>query len=426
MHYRQQLTLVIGDTLAFIISYCIMALVRFDVGAQGEKIVSQLALFSGLFALWVLIFFVFNLYDLKRANPTPRTIGLLIGAMLANTILAIVLFYFFASTVGISPKTNLAILIVSSTIVVCVWRRLFYILFSKTFARNIGIVGPTHPLVANLIAEINTNPQIGRVVGHWAAATDVDASKIDILIHESIDPKTLVSISEQFNTQTLSLADAYQSLFGKLPVELITEETALGIINAQKNNTATVLTRGVEIVAALVLLILSSPLLFIGIVLRLIEGGGPVFYSQIRSGKFNKPFRMYKLRSMVTTAEKDGAQWAAKNDARVTPVGAFLRKTHIDEIPQLFNILRGDLALIGPRPERPEFIAELEAEIPYYYLRQTVRPGFTGWAQIKFRYARTTLDAKEKFEYDLYYLKNKHILLDIGIFIKTVQIIFTH
>jgi lipopolysaccharide/colanic/teichoic acid biosynthesis glycosyltransferase len=129
---------------------------------------------------------------------------------------------------------------------------------------------------------------------------------------------------------------------------------------------------------------------------------------------------------MRKDAEKDGAQWAAHNDSRVTRVGAILRKTHIDEIPQLWNIIKGDLALVGPRPERPEFVEKLKQEIPYYFLRHIVKPGFTGWAQIKYRYARTVDDSREKFEYDLYYIKNRSLLLDLGIVVKTVQIIFTH
>jgi lipopolysaccharide/colanic/teichoic acid biosynthesis glycosyltransferase len=129
---------------------------------------------------------------------------------------------------------------------------------------------------------------------------------------------------------------------------------------------------------------------------------------------------------MRLDAEKDGAKWAGTHDPRITKVGTILRKTHLDEVPQMYNIIRGDIALVGPRAERPEFVQTLQSAIPYYYLRHTIKPGFTGWAQIKYRYARSIDDSKEKFEYDLYYLKNKSPLLDIGIVLKTLQIIFTH
>jgi lipopolysaccharide/colanic/teichoic acid biosynthesis glycosyltransferase len=126
-------------------------------------------------------------------------------------------------------------------------------------------------------------------------------------------------------------------------------------------------------------------------------------------------------------AETGTAVWSTGGkDSRITKVGAITRKLHVDEIPQMLNLLKGDLALVGPRPERPEFVANLEKEIPYYFMRHTIKPGFTGWAQIKFRYARTVLDSEEKFEYDLFYLKNRNIFLDVGIILKTAQIVFTH
>jgi len=129
---------------------------------------------------------------------------------------------------------------------------------------------------------------------------------------------------------------------------------------------------------------------------------------------------------MRTDAEKGGAQWADKEDSRVTRFGKFLRKSHLDEIPQMINVFMGDMSVIGPRPERPEFVETLEREIPLYDLRHIIKPGFTGWAQVRFRYARTVSESREKFEYDLYYIKNKSFILDAGILLKTIQIIVTH
>ena len=127
---------------------------------------------------------------------------------------------------------------------------------------------------------------------------------------------------------------------------------------------------------------------------------------------------------MVPNAEKNGPLWAEKNDPRITKVGKILRRTHLDELPQMINVLKGDISLVGPRPERPEFVEKLEKEIPYYHLRHIVKPGFTGWAQIKFRYARSVIDSLEKFEYDLYYIKNRSLLLDIYILLKTFGLFF--
>jgi lipopolysaccharide/colanic/teichoic acid biosynthesis glycosyltransferase len=181
-----------------------------------------------------------------------------------------------------------------------------------------------------------------------------------------------------------------------------------------------------SLVLASLLLIITSPLiLLIALVIKIYDGG-PVFYSQERVGKNNHTFNLYKFRSMVVNAEENGPEWAAKEDARTTPVGRVLRKLHVDELPQMWNILKRDISFVGPRPERPEFVMKLESEIPFYHLRHIIAPGFTGWAQIKFRYAGNVMDSKEKFQYDLYYLKNRNFFMDLGIFLRTIQIIFTH
>jgi lipopolysaccharide/colanic/teichoic acid biosynthesis glycosyltransferase len=129
---------------------------------------------------------------------------------------------------------------------------------------------------------------------------------------------------------------------------------------------------------------------------------------------------------MIVKAEEKGAIWCEKKDNRITPVGKVIRKLHFDEIPQMLNVLKGDLFFVGPRPERPEFVSMLQNTIPHYAFRHIIHPGFTGWAQIKYRYANTVESSKEKFEYDLYYIKNRNIFLDFGIILKTIQIIFTH
>ena len=152
-----------------------------------------------------------------------------------------------------------------------------------------------------------------------------------------------------------------------------------------------------------------------------LDSPGPILYSQERVGLRGKPFRIYKFRSMRIDAEREGnAVWATVSDNRITRVGRFLRATHIDEIPQMFNIVRGDMSLIGPRPERAAFISELEKTIPFYSYRLVVKPGLTGWAQVKYRYGRTGNDALIKLQYDLYYIKKQSFMLDLFIIIKTV------
>jgi sugar transferase (PEP-CTERM system associated) len=182
--------------------------------------------------------------------------------------------------------------------------------------------------------------------------------------------------------------------------------------------------RLLDILLATILLTLSFPLMFFAALAILIESGRPIFYSQRRVGLRGIPFQVYKFRSMRQDAESDGkAVWARREDDRVTRVGRFIRKVRIDELPQLFNVLKGDMSFVGPRPERPEFVAELNEAIPYYDLRHHVKPGITGWAQVSYPYGSSIKDAREKLQYDLYYLKNYSIFLDINILLQTVQVI---
>lgn len=180
--------------------------------------------------------------------------------------------------------------------------------------------------------------------------------------------------------------------------------------------------RVLDIVLSVIGLLIGIPLMVIFGILIKVEDNGPITYKQERLGKGGKKFYIYKLRSMKTDAEKFGAQWAEKDDPRITKVGKFIRKTRIDEIPQLFNILKGDMSIIGPRPERPSFTEEFNQEIPGFINRLAVKPGLTGWAQVNGGYEITP---EEKLKEDIFYIKNRSILLDLKILFKTVKVVLT-
>lgn len=185
--------------------------------------------------------------------------------------------------------------------------------------------------------------------------------------------------------------------------------------------------RTLDIVVSSTILFVTLPVMLIAVIAILFESGGKgtIIYRQKRTGLNGKSFNLFKFRSMCEEAEKDGvAVWACRNDSRVTRVGAFMRKTRIDELPQLVNVLKGDMGLVGPRPERPEIVKELSEEIPFFDLRHFVRPGVTGWAQICHTYGSSVKDSKEKLQYDLYYLKNYSIFLDLVIIFQTIAVIF--
>jgi lipopolysaccharide/colanic/teichoic acid biosynthesis glycosyltransferase len=169
--------------------------------------------------------------------------------------------------------------------------------------------------------------------------------------------------------------------------------------------------------------VLSLPIaLFTAVVIKL-ESSGPIFYRQERVGKNGRPFNVMKFRSMRADAEKAGPVWASKDDDRTTRVGKIIRKLRIDEIPQFWNILRGEMDFVGPRPERPHFVSQLAEEIPYYEQRHLIAPGLTGWAQIKYPYGASVEDARQKLQYDLYYIKNQSLVLDAIILFETIKII---
>jgi lipopolysaccharide/colanic/teichoic acid biosynthesis glycosyltransferase len=428
MFSHQKLTLMIGDFAACIGAFYLMSALRFSTFLSRTS--SQFKLFAILFVLWLIIFFIFDLYTARRINPNPRNIGLIIAAMATNTLLGVVFFY-LTSASGISPKTNLVIVSVCSTILIIFWRRACYLLFTKRFVRKIILIGQSAYLT-ELADELAANPNMGTIVGIYPTIADAPTTvRVDIVIADGIDPQTLLAYARRCTAQPLSIFEAYELILTKIPIELMTQERALSYLNSRATSALYIMYRLFEIIGASVVLIITFPFMLIGAVAKWAEDGGPIFIKQHRVGKHGKLFTIYKLRSMQAlnkdgSAETNGAVWATAKDPRITPVGHILRTTHLDEVPQMYNIIKGDLALIGPRAERPEFVAELEQQIPYYYLRHTIKPGFTGWAQIKYRYARSIQDSREKFEYDLYYLKNKSPLLDIGIVLKTLQIIFTH
>jgi len=200
----------------------------------------------------------------------------------------------------------------------------------------------------------------------------------------------------------------------------------LGMIVSFVRSTYAFAKRVFDIAASIVGLIILSPLLILVAALIRLTSKGPVLYSQIRVGRAGESFNIYKFRTMRQDAEKDtGPIWAAAHDSRLTPVGGFLRKAHIDEIPQLFNVLRGEMSVIGPRPERPMFVDQFKAEIPEYSKRLLVKPGITGLAQVWHRYDETINDVKKKLRYDLLYIKKMCFWADIGIVLRTCRVVVT-
>ena len=225
--------------------------------------------------------------------------------------------------------------------------------------------------------------------------------------------------------QVVDVQTFFERELGKIRIDLLTPSWLVFSDGFQMNPFRDMTKRLLDITASLLLLGVSWPFMLLTVIAIWLEEGvrAPILYRQTRVGENGVPFEVLKFRSMRVDAEKDGARWASTNDDRVTRVGRVIRKFRIDELPQIFNVLRGDMSLVGPRPERPEFVRELARRIPYYDERHRVKPGVTGWAQLCYPYGSSEHDAMEKLQYDLYYVKNHSFLLDLLILLQTAEVV---
>lgn len=220
------------------------------------------------------------------------------------------------------------------------------------------------------------------------------------------------------------LSGFYERVRGEVPVDSLKASWLIYGNGFEQGSLRTMIKRAFDLLAASVLFVATLPLMLLTVLLIKLESPGAVIYRQERVGRAGRPFTVLKFRSMRSDAEKDGiARWASAADPRVTRVGRFIRKTRIDELPQLLNVLRGEMSFVGPRPERPSFVAQLKEQIPFYDLRHSVKPGLTGWAQVRYSYGASVEDARTKLQFDLYYVKNHSLFLDVLILFETVRVI---
>ena len=254
---------------------------------------------------------------------------------------------------------------------------------------------------------------------------EMDADEIVVAIDDRRRGLPIDDILEckMYGVSIIEAADFYERQLGKIRLDTLHPSNVIfadGFTQAVITDTEK---RVLDVIASTLLVVCTLPILALTTIAIFLESGRSILYRQERVGRRGAPFTLYKFRSMHHDAEKDGAVWARQEDDRVTVVGRFIRKARIDELPQLFNVLKGDMSFVGPRPERPEFVEQLSAAIPYYDLRHHVKPGITGWAQISYPYCASLNDSREKLQYDLYYLKNYSVFLDINILLQTIQVI---
>jgi len=291
-------------------------------------------------------------------------------------------------------------------------------------------------LVAELVRDV---VRTGDAKGGTAAVTIEPALLKDLIRREHVtrivvaepgleardDIASALLECKLLGVDVLDAVDAYQRVQGKILLRGLAPSRLVFAHGFRLTPLYLRLKRALDVVCALALLLLAAPIMAaLALVIRL-ESPGPVLFRQERVGQHGQPFTLYKFRSMVENAESQGARWAQKNDARVTRIGAFLRRSHLDELPQVWNVLRGDLSFVGPRPERQCFVDVLRHQIPFYDLRHYVKPGVTGWAQVCYPYAASVEDSYEKLQYDLYYAKHVSLALDVSILIRTAMHVLT-
>lgn len=396
-----------------------------------------------LTALTLLFSYYFDLYEPSRISERWEIyFRLLLVLGFLSFLLSAVTWIFPEADIAHSViLLGLAFL----TAALVVWRMTYeWIIAKPIFREHVYVLGGGER-ARSIVDLITSRKDIGMHIVGWEAntpegpitrehfATAIDESrisgvKINRVIVAMQDRRGALPVREllrlRFDGVIIEdVCDLLERLSGKMPLDGLRPSNFIYSEGFRVKPSQQIMRRIVSTLAATLGLLLFAPFLpFVMLGVRL-SSPGPIFFRQTRVGLGGRNFEVVKFRTMRTDAEASGAKWASKNDPRVTRIGGFMRKTRIDEVPQLWNVLRGDMGFVGPRPERPEFVPWLSEQIPYFDLRHMIRPGLTGWAQVRYGYGATLAEAREKLEYDLYYIKHMSLGLDLLIMFETVKTI---
>jgi sugar transferase (PEP-CTERM system associated) len=391
----------------------------------------------------------FDMYDVRTLAASRSVLAGVLRA-LAVTSLVLAVLYFFVPALAVG-RGVFALATAPISLVVTGWRIAFEWLSLRGAPTERILILGTSLAAVNLARElserrselgldvvgfVDTDPQaVGRsVIGSTVLGVTreipeiVRMHRVDRVVVNLADARGKLNMDELVvmklnqGVRFDHLASVYEEYTGKIAVENLRPSWVIFSEGFRKTRMLTASKRASDIVLALLGLLLAAPVMAVVAVVVRYTSPGPVIYRQVRVGKDGRLITIFKFRSMRVDAEAGtGAVWAVTKDPRVTPVGRFLRRSRLDEIPQLLNVLRGDMSFVGPRPERPEFVAELTRQIPFYGQRHVVRPGVTGWAQVRHRYGASVEDSQEKLQYDLFYIKHLSMLFDVFILTETVK-----
>jgi len=435
----KKLILVIGDIIVLYCALYLALMIRYGGAFSRDIWDDHFFPFTVSFGMWIAIFYIAGLYERRTATNSYAFYSSVVTTVTTALVATVVLFYLIPAF-GITPKTNLIAMGMIFFVLFLAWRHGYNILI-----RSPHLLHPTMFIGSNkemhgVIEHIRAHPQLGyhaaMVMEHPHGTQElidlIQEYDIDTLVYteHSTENSGAESISKilyallPLGITIVDLPTFYARVTNKIPVSIIGEawffenliESEKGVFEIEK--------RVFDAACAFIGSIVTLPFLPLIALLIRADSAGPIFYTQLRTGKNGAPFRLLKFRTMVKNAEHGGVQWTQAKDARITKIGRLLRKMRIDELPQFWNVLKGDMSFVGPRPERPEFVAKLEQEIPYYQMRHLVKPGLTGWAQIHQPLGDASVtDSIEKLQYDLYYIKNRTFVIDLDILAKTVLVI---
>ncbi len=439
LNRKEPLVLLLGDILSFLVALWLTLLVRNVEPPSRELFLTHLLPFGLLFAAWVVVFYIAGLYEKHTVILKSKLPNILATAQLTNSALAVIFFY-FVPLFGITPKTVLFIYLFISFTLILFWRTYGYLSLSRREPNNALLIAAGDEM-KELLQEVNNNPIYNlRFVssvdltrtnenGFWneivsqVYSEDVSVIAID-LGHENVEPVLPHLYNLIFsNINFIDMHKIYEDIFDRVPLSHLRHNWFLENISTQPRGAYDVLKRLMDASIAFVLFTLSLivyPFLYLAIKL---DDGGPLFITQERIGENNKVVKIKKFRTM--SHDDKGIYNADKSDNVITKVGGFLRKSRIDELPQLWSVLKGDISLIGPRPELPALVKKYTEEIPYYNVRHLIKPGLSGWAQIYHaehpHHGIDIRETKNKLSYDLYYIKNRSFLLDLKIALRTLK-----
>jgi sugar transferase (PEP-CTERM system associated) len=404
---------------------------------------------AGLFAVFGLVgLFAVGLYSTRQRTNTAGVLVRVVAAISAAVVLSALVYFFFPA---LAMGRGLLAITATVAVVECFIVRLLFerVVDENLFKRRVLIYGAGRRAASLLELRRRSDTRGFRIVGFIAAEGDqvtADPARLmarpEDLFRWSIDneiDEIVVAMDDRRRSfpmheflecrlagvDILELPSFLERETGKVRLDVLNPSWIIFGGGFSASPLQRGLERGFDVLASLGLLIVASPFMLLAVIAIKLEDGvrAPVLYRQRRVGRYSEVFEVLKFRSMSIDAEQGKAVWAVKNDPRVTRVGAIIRKTRIDELPQLVNVLRGDMSFVGPRPERPEFVHQLEQKIPYYRERHTVKPGITGWAQLCYPYGSSEKDALEKLQYDLYYVKNRSLIFDLAILVQTVEVV---